>query len=211
MRLDRAVAAAVRGGADAIHVDVMDGHFVPNLSMGPHVVACLRKATRLPLDVHLMVTDPARHVGPFLRAGASNLTIHAEARGDIPGLLRHIRRCGARASICLKPEVPLRVLGGLWRRADMVLLMTVHPGYGGQRMMRTVLPKVRALRELASLEGNPLDIEVDGGITLTTVGEAVRAGANVIVAGVSVFGSRNPASSIRRIRAVAERAGRMRA
>jgi len=208
--LDQAVAAAVRGKADAIHVDVMDGHFVPNLSMGPHIVSCLRSATRLPLDVHLMVTDPARHVDSFLRAGASNLTIHTEARGDIPGILRRIKRGGALSSICLKPESPAAMARKYIAIADMVLVMTVHPGYGGQKFIGSMLPKISAIRKMADRAGVPLDIEVDGGITPATAYNAVKAGANVLVAGIAVYGSRNPAGAIRRLREVAERAMRKR-
>ena len=188
----------------------MDGHFVPNLSMGPHVVECLRSATRLPLDVHLMVTDPARHVDAFLRAGASNLTIHVEARGDIAAILRRIRRGGARASICLKPETSAAGAGKYLGLADMVLIMTVHPGYGGQKFMRSMLPKVAALRAMADKAGRSLDIEVYGGIVASTARDTVRAGANVLVAGVAVYGAQNPASAIRRLRDIAGRAMRER-
>ena len=210
MRLDRAVASAEKGGADYIHVDVMDGHFVPNLSMGPYVVECLRKSTRLPLDVHLMITDPGRYVDAFLRAGAGNLTIHTEARGDIAGVLRRIKRAGCRASVCLNPGTPASKARKYLGLADMALIMTVHPGYGGQKFMRSMLPKISALRRMADEMGVGLDIEVDGGIIPATAAEAVRAGANVLVAGWAIYGSRNPAGAVKKLRDVAERAWRER-
>ncbi len=193
-----------RGGGDAIHVDVMDGHFVPNLSMGPHVVSCLRKATRLPLDVHLMVDNPARMVEPFLDAGASGLTVHVETKGNIRGILRRIRSAGASPALCLKPATPVSALRGLYGLVDMVLVMTVEPGYGGQHFIRKMLGKISALRSLAVRAGRRLHIEVDGGINASTAAACARAGANVLVAGVAVFGARNPAVAIRRIRAAAE-------
>ena len=210
MRLDRAVAAVERGGADAIHVDVMDGHFVPNLSMGPHVVECLHSATRLPLDVHLMLDEPGRYVDAFLRAGAGSLTIHVEAKGDIKAILRRIKRAGCRASICLNPQTPASRVHKYLGLADMALVMTVHPGYGGQHFMRSMLPKISTLRKMADLSGVPLDIEVDGGIIPATAREAVGAGANILVAGWAVFGSRNPAGAVKRLRNVAELALRKR-
>jgi ribulose-phosphate 3-epimerase len=153
-----------------------------------------------------MVTDPARHIDAFLEAGASNLTVHVEARGDIAGILRRIKRGGAKSSICLRPETPASRAGKYLGLADMVLIMTVHPGYGGQKFMRSMLPKVAALRAMADRLGKPLDIEVDGGIVPATARETVSAGANVLVAGVAVYGAGNPASAIRRLRDTAERA-----
>jgi ribulose-phosphate 3-epimerase len=201
-----AVRAVERGGGDAVHVDVMDGHFVPNLSMGPQVVRSLARRTRLPLDVHLMIEDPSRFIGPFLEAGAAGITVHAEARGRTATLLDRIRAAGGRAAVALRPRTPLAAIEGLLRRLDMVLLMTVEPGFGGQAFREDVLPKIRALREAARRRGRALDIQVDGGVTERTVRLATAAGANVIVAGVAVFGARSPEAAIRRIRAAAEAA-----
>jgi len=201
--LRRAVKSVERGGADLIHVDVMDGHFVPNLSMGAGVVRSLRRATRIPIDVHLMVTDPAKHVDEFLKAGAGNITFHVEAKGDERGLLRRIKRRGARASLSLKPLTPVGRLRGLLRMVDMVLLMTVEPGWGGQPFMRSMLSKIRALRRMADDMHLPLDIEVDGGLTANTVQSAVSAGANVIVSGAAIFKSRDPGLAVKRLRQIA--------
>src|SRR5262249_50082176 len=155
------VRAIERGGGDQVHVDVMDGHFVPNLSMGPHVVASLRRRTRLPLDVHLMVEEPGRFVEAFLAAGADSLTLHVESKGPLRALLRRVRRAGRRVSVALRPATPLAALKRLVPEIDMALLMTVEPGFGGQPFRRDVLPKIRALR--GSAPG--LDIQVDGGVT----------------------------------------------
>jgi len=189
-----------------VHVDVMDGHFVPNLSMGPQMVESLRRHTDLPIDVHLMVSNPGKFVGPFVRAGASSLTVHAEAGRSVRRLLDRIRATGAGAALALRPRTPLSALHGLVQHADMVLLMTVEPGFGGQPFQRRVLPKIRALRALARRLGLRLDIQVDGGITPRTVRTAVRAGANVLVAGVAVFGAPDPAAAVRRLRRCAEAA-----
>ncbi len=195
--LGAAVRAIEQGGGDAVHVDVMDGHFVPNLSMGPQVVRSLRSRTRLPLDVHLMVSEPARFVEPFARAGADNLTVHAESRGFGAALLDRIRRAGATPSIALKPGTRLDRVAGLLRRVRMVLLMTVEPGFGGQPFRTDVLPKMRALRARWHR-----DIQVDGGVTAATAADAVRAGANVLVAGIAVFGTPRPPAAIRALRRI---------
>lgn len=198
--LRRALRMIERGGGDRVHVDIMDAHFVPNLSMGPQVVKRLRSATKLPLDVHLMVARPVDFVGPFLRAGARGLTLHVESKGPLRPLLKTIRRWGARAAVALRPRTPLRVLHGLIRHVDMVLLMTVEPGFGRQAFRRHVLAKIRALRRQAERMRWRLDIQVDGGINPDNIGAVVRAGANVIVAGWSVFGKRDPVQALRGLR-----------
>jgi ribulose-phosphate 3-epimerase len=182
----------------------MDGHFVPNLSMGPEVVRGLRRATRLPLDVHLMVSRPARLARDFLRAGADRLTIHAEADGDLPALLRAIRRAGRRTGVALKPGTSPAAARKLLPLADLVLAMTVEPGYGGQPFRRDVLPKIRALRAAAPR----LDVQVDGGLSRETIGEAVAAGANVIVAGWAIFGDPRPRAAMKSLRRIGETAFR---
>jgi ribulose-phosphate 3-epimerase len=207
--LGRDLAIIARGGGDGVHVDVMDGHFVPNLSMGPHIVESIRPATRLAIDAHLMVTDPGKFIGPFLDAGADSLTIHAEIRGPVARLLSAIRRRGARSGVSLRPGTPLSVLEPFLPYADAVLMMTVEPGYGGQRFQERVLGKICALRRLGGRRGIPLDIQVDGGVTNATAREAVRAGANVLVAGSSIFGARDPVAAIRHLRKVAVAAQRI--
>jgi ribulose-phosphate 3-epimerase len=194
------------GRADGVHVDVMDGHFVPNLSMGPHMVESIRRHTDLPIDVHLMVTDPGQFVGPFVRAGASSLTVHAEGGRGVRRLLDRIRSLGAGAALALRPRTPLSALHGLLEHADMVLLMTVEPGFGGQPFQARVLPKIRGLRHRARRLGLRLDIQVDGGVTVRTARRAIRAGANVLVAGVAIFGAPDPARAITRLRRAAEAA-----
>ena len=206
--LGRDLAIIKRGGGDGVHVDVMDGHFVRNLSMGPHIVESIRPATRLAIDVHLMVTDPGKFVVPFLEAGTDSLTIHAEIRGPVARLLGEIRRRGARSGISLKPGTPLSVLEPVLPHADMVLLMTVDPGYGGQAFQGRVLAKIAALRRMAVRKGLPLDIQVDGGVTSATARAAVRAGANVLVAGCSIFGARDPVAALRSLRRIANDAAR---
>ncbi len=197
-----------RGGGDQVHVDIMDGHFVQNLSMGPHVIHSLKAATRLPLDVHLMVTDPKRFIDPFLKAGANALTLHVESRGPLKDLLKKVRRWGARAAVALRPRTPLAALRGLLPHVDMVLLMTVEPGFGGQRFRKDVLSKIRTLRQRVRRMRPVLDIQVDGGIDPRTVASVVKAGANVIVTGWAVFGSRDPVAALKRLRKLATAAQR---
>ncbi len=170
--------------------------------MGPAVVRGLRRATRLPLDVHLMVSRPASLAPAFLDAGADRLTIHAEARGNLPKLLRMIRRAGRRTGVALKPGTPPSAVRRLLPLADLVLAMTVEPGYGGQPFRRDMLPKLRALRAAAPR----MDLQVDGGLTRETLGAAVSAGANVIVAGWAIFGDPRPGAAMRRLRRIGEAA-----
>jgi len=199
-RLGEEVRAADQGGADSIHVDVMDGRFVPNITVGPVVLAAVRSVTKLPLDVHLMIVEPERYLEAFARAGADTLTVHSEATPDLRGAVRRVRALGKRASVSLNPHTPLDVLDGVLPELSMVLLMTVNPGFGGQKLIESVIPKVRALREQVVRRNLDLDIEVDGGITPETVREVVDAGANVIVAGSAVFGHPNIAEAIQALR-----------
>jgi len=199
-RLREEVRGVERGGADRLHLDVMDGHFVPNITFGPPVVAAVRKITRLILDAHLMIAQPENFLEAFASAGADMITLHVEATRGLHGLLERIRAMGLKAGISLKPKTPLgRVLPYL-RQVDLLLIMTVEPGFGGQSFMPDMLPKIRAARKALDRRALPADIAVDGGITLRTAGEAVRAGANVLVAGTAIFGQPGPAQIIRRLK-----------
>lgn len=186
-RLADAAAAAEAGGADWIHVDVMDGHFVPNLTFGPKMVADLRKATRLPLDVHLMIERPEDWVARYVEAGATYVTMHIEATRDAGGTLDAIRMAGAHPGIALNPETdPSRLMPYL-HRADLVLVMSVHPGFGGQSFIPSALATVRALRAALDARGSSAELEVDGGIKPENAMDIARAGASVLVAGSAVY------------------------
>jgi ribulose-phosphate 3-epimerase len=185
--LGDAVAAAEAGGADWIHVDVMDGHFVPNLTFGPKMVADLRKATRLPLDVHLMIERPEDWVARYVEAGATYVTVHVEAARDAAGALDAIRRAGARSGITLDPETDVTRLEPYLERADLVLVMSVHPGFGGQAFIASALDKVRALRTMLDAQGSKAELEVDGGIKPENARAVAVAGASVLVAGSAVY------------------------
>ena len=199
-RLGDEVRAAEVAGADYIHVDVMDGRFVPNITIGPVVVAAVRAATKLPLDVHLMIVEPERYLEAFAQAGADILTVHSEATPHLHRAVQRIRALGKRASVSLNPHTPLDGLDVVLPDLSMVLLMTVNPGFAGQEFIEAVVPKVRALRDEVTRRGLDVDIEVDGGITPETARVAVDAGATVLVAGSAVYGRPNLAEAIRALR-----------
>jgi ribulose-phosphate 3-epimerase len=206
-RLGDQVAAAERAGADAIHVDVMDGRFVPEITVGPVVIEAVRRSTRLPVDVHLMVVEPERHVDACIRSGASVVTVHQEAAVHLHRVVTHIKERGARAAVALNPGTPLAAVEPLLPVLDMVLLMTVDPGYAGQRFLRLVLPKVRQLREWVRTRDLSLRVQVDGGITPQTAAEAVRAGADVVVAASAIFhSSEGVEAAVARLRRAVEAA-----
>ncbi len=206
-RLGEQVKEAEAAGADYIHIDVMDGHFVPNITVGPLVVRALRRITSLPLDVHLMVERPELFLEEFARAGADIITVHWEACPHIHRVLWKIREMGKRAGISINPATPVWVLEEIVREVDLILAMTVNPGFGGQKLIPGVLAKLEKLREMVRKEGVAPEIEVDGGINEETAPLAVRAGAQVLVAGAAVFESPlGVKEAIRRIRAAAEAA-----
>lgn len=209
-RLREAALEAARAGVEYLHIDVMDGHFVPNLAFGPGVVAGLRDVG-IPLMVHLMVTGPERHVEAFIRAGAASVTVHSEACSDARGTLATIRSLGARAGLALSPGTPLDAAAALLAELDLLLLMTVNPGYSGQSFMPEVLPKIRAAA--AALRGaNPAAmIEVDGGIGPETGYLAAQAGATILAAGSSLFARGDMASAVAALRAAAARGSGQRA
>ncbi|MFC1452276.1 ribulose-phosphate 3-epimerase [Verrucomicrobiota bacterium] len=202
--LEAAARKAEASGADGLHLDIMDGVFVPNISMGPSVVEMARRCVGIPLSVHLMLIRPHLHVDSFVKAGADSLLIHIEAESDVPETLASIRRHGIRPGIALNPETPAEAIRQLMPLVDEVLCMTVHPGYGGQSFMAEVLPKIRDVRATAVELGRPdLDILVDGGIDATTAPRCAGQGANVFVAGTSLYGADDMASEISRIRTCA--------
>jgi ribulose-phosphate 3-epimerase len=186
-RLGEEVAAVERGGADRFHVDVMDGHFVPNLSMGPAIVKSLRPCTKLMLEVHLMITDPAKYAEPFLKAGADRLIVHHEVLPDPRPLLRQIRDAGKSPAMVVNPDTPVGVLVPYLAEIDLALCMTVHPGFGGQSYIPGSNERIRELKALIDRHNPRCELEVDGGIDFQTAPGAVAAGANVLVAGTAIF------------------------
>jgi ribulose-phosphate 3-epimerase len=203
-RLSDEVADVERGGADWIHLDVMDGRFVPNITMGPIVVEAVRRATKLPLDVHLMIVEPERYIEAFAKAGADVISVHVEASPHLQRTLSAIRGLGKKAGVVLNPHTDERSVEYVLPDVDLILVMSVNPGFGGQKFLSSVLPKVRALRERVDALGLDVHIEVDGGVTPETAGAVVQAGADVLVAGSAVFGSKDRAEAIAKIRAAGQ-------
>ena len=205
-RLADEVAKVEAAGADQIHVDVMDGHFVPNITIGPPVVAALRRVTRLPLDVHLMIADPDRYLEAFATAGAAFITVHAEAVTHLHRTLARIRELGVRAGVAVNPSTPVSHLREVLPEIDVILIMSVNPGFGGQTFIPRSLMKVEQAHTLLSSTGHRADIEVDGGVDLTNAADLVSAGATMLVAGASIFGTPDPAAATRALRAAAGQA-----
>jgi ribulose-phosphate 3-epimerase len=202
-RLGDAVAQAERAAADMIHFDVMDGHFVPNITIGPPVLKSLARVSTLPIDVHLMIEQPDRFVEAFVEAGAASITVHAEAVVHLHRVVHFIKSLGVKAGVALNPATPVTALDEIAGDVDYVLVMTVNPGFGGQTFIPRSESKVRAVRALLRREGNPAPIEVDGGIDVHTAPRIVAAGADILVAGNAVFGSADPERAIRDLRAAA--------
>jgi ribulose-phosphate 3-epimerase len=202
-RLGEAVAAVEAGGADLIHVDVMDGHFVPNISMGTPIIASLARATRLPLDVHLMIDEPDRYLEVFVKAGAAGLTVHAEVVPHLGATLDAIRRLGANASVAINPDTPLDVLDGVGADLDHVLVMTVHPGFTGQSFLPHSIERVRQVAARLAQAGSRASIAVDGGIDASNARAVSLAGASILVAGAAVFHTADPGAAVKALRAAA--------
>jgi ribulose-phosphate 3-epimerase len=205
-RLADDIARVERGGAKMLHLDVMDGHFVPNLTIGPPVVEAVRKATKLHLDVHLMIEHPERYVTSFARAGANSISVHYEAARHLDGVLGMIREAGAMAGVVLNPATPVAVLEEVLEVADYVLLMSVNPGFGGQKLIPYVLDKVRKLVSLRSDRKLALPIEIDGGVHAGNLAEVVRAGCDWIVTGSAIFHSPDPEATLREMQEIAAQA-----
>jgi len=199
-RLADEVRAVEQAGADYIHVDVMDGRFVPNITLGPVVVEAVRRATQLPLDVHLMIVEPEKYVEAFAAAGANLISIHVEASPHLHRTLHQIREAGARPAAVLNPSTPVDMVEDVLDDLDMVLLMSVNPGFGGQRFIPRVLDKIRRLGQLVNSRGLKVDIEVDGGIDPDTAPRVIEAGANVLVAGTAVFRAKDYRAAIASLR-----------
>ncbi len=199
-RLYEEIKAVEEAGADYIHIDVMDGHFVPNITFGPLIVKAVRRITDLPLDVHLMIENPEEFIDEFIKAGADIVTVHIEADPHIHRTVHRIKEKGKKAGVSLNPATPLSTLEYILPDLDLVLLMTVNPGFEGQKFIHSVVPKIKALREQIDRRGLSCEIEVDGGINIETIGIASSAGADVFVAGSAIFYSKDYKETIKKMR-----------
>jgi len=190
-----------QGGADLLHIDIMDGSFVPNITMGPPILSCLKGRTKLPFDVHLMIQNPDKHVDAFIEAGADILTIHVESTVHLNRILRYIKSMGVKPAVALNPSTSLSCLDYVLDDVEMVLLMTVNPGFGGQSFIPSMLDKIRALKKLIKERNLDVDIEIDGGVSVGNAREIVNAGADILVAGSAVYKSPNPMEAIKNLKA----------
>lgn len=201
-KLAKEIAAVEAAGADWIHIDVMDGHFVPNITIGPAVVASLRKTTKLPFDVHLMIEHPDRYLDAFADAGSDVITVHVEASRHLHRTLTRIKELGIKAGVSLNPATPPGLIEPVLKDIDLILVMTVNPGFGGQKFISGVLPKIRNIKEIVTYLSPDVLIEVDGGITIDNIASVADAGADIFVAGAAVFGSRNYTKTINTMRKI---------
>ena len=201
-RLGEEIKSLEAAGADLIHVDVMDGHFVPNITIGPMIVEAVRTVTPLPLDVHLMIKYPERFIDAFVRAGADLISVHQEACPHLHRVCQYIREQGCRPAVAINPSTPVSTLSEILPDVDMVLVMTVNPGFGGQRFIENMLPKVRRLSRMADEKGLDLEIEVDGGITAANIAPVAEAGATVFVSGTGIFGTEDYEETIRAMKGI---------
>jgi len=201
--LGDAIAAAERGGADLIHVDVMDGHFVPNLTIGPPVVTSIKRVARVPLDVHLMIEEPDRYIEAFAEAGAAMMSVHVEAVRHLHRTVHAIKALGVQAGVVVNPATPVASLEDIAADVDYVLVMSVNPGFGGQSFIPHSASKLRAVRSLLDRVANPAPVEVDGGVDLRTIGTVVAAGARILVAGSAIFHAPDPERATRDLKAAA--------
>jgi ribulose-phosphate 3-epimerase len=199
-RLKDEIAAVEAAGADWLHVDVMDGHFVPNITIGPVVVESVRKVTKIPVDVHLMITDPDKYAPEFIKAGADWVSIHPDTCPNPKATLERIRKLGAKCSIAVNPDVPLDKVELCFDHIDMILMMTVFPGFGGQAFIPDVLPKIADIKKIFAQHGTEILIEVDGGIKVDNIAQVVAAGGEVIVSGSGIFKTPDYAGTIRQMR-----------
>ena len=205
-KLGEEIEAVKAGGADWLHVDVMDGHFVPNLTIGPAVVAAVKRVTSLPLEVHLMITDPDRYLRTFVDSGASLIIVHAEVLPHLQRTLQEIRRLGARAGVALNPSTPLVAMENVMADLDLLLVMSVNPGFGGQSFIPHTFDKLAAARARLAARGCQAAVEVDGGVTVDNAAALVRSGVSILVAGSSIFGAPDATAAVRALREAAQRA-----
>ncbi|MDS1029874.1 ribulose-phosphate 3-epimerase [Bacillota bacterium LX-D] len=197
------ILAAEKAGVEMLHLDIMDGHFVPNITLGPSLVKAIRPKSKLLFDVHLMIENPDQYIPDFIQAGADIISVHAEACPHLHRTIQNIKEQGVKAAVALNPATPLTVLEYVLPQIDMILLMTVNPGFGGQKFISAVIPKIVKARQMIIESGLKIDLEVDGGINTHTAKEVVKSGANVLVAGSAVFGQPNIADAVKNLRAAA--------
>ncbi len=199
-RLGEDVTAAEKAGADLIHVDVMDGHFVPNITIGPLVVKAVKKIAKLPLDVHLMIENPDDYVKEFAESGSDMITVHAEATVHLHRTIQNIRECGVKAGVSVNPATPLSLIEIVLPYVDMVLIMSVNPGFGGQKFIPEALPKIKQLKKMIDERKLKVEIEVDGGVNTDNVADVVSAGADIVVMGSAFYNSKDYAETVRTVR-----------